>query len=104
MKLLHAADFHLDSPMSGLDREKSAQRRGELRELPACLARLAGEEGMVAGSGDTASYVLNTNSKKFHKPDCSNAASISAGNREDYTGDRSALLDDGYSPCGQCKP
>ena len=34
MKLLHAADFHLDSPMSGLDREKSAQRRGELRELP----------------------------------------------------------------------
>jgi len=67
-------------------------------------SRLAGEEGMVAGSGDTASYVLNTNSKKFHKPDCSNAASISAGNREDYTGDRSALLDDGYSPCGQCKP
>ena len=46
MKLLHAADFHLDSPMSGLDREKSAQRRGELRELPACLARLAGEEGV----------------------------------------------------------
>ena len=67
-------------------------------------SRLAGEEGTVAGSGETASYVLNTNSKKFHKPDCSNAASISAGNREDYTGDRSALLDDGYSPCGQCKP
>ena len=67
-------------------------------------SRLAGEEGTVAGSGDTASYVLNTNSKKFHKPDCSNAASISAGNREDYTGDRNALLDDGYSPCGQCKP
>ena len=43
-------------------------------------------------------------SKKFHKPDCSNAASISAGNREDYTGDRNALLDGGYSPCGQCKP
>ncbi|MDE6841654.1 MAG: DNA repair exonuclease [Oscillospiraceae bacterium] len=44
MKLLHAADFHLDSPLSGLPAEKSAQRRRELREVPARLARLAREE------------------------------------------------------------
>ena len=44
MKLLHAADFHLDSPLSGLSPEKSAQRRRELREIPARLAKLAGEE------------------------------------------------------------
>lgn len=44
MKLLHAADFHLDSPLSGLFPEKSAQRRRELREIPARLAKLAGEE------------------------------------------------------------
>lgn len=46
MKLLHAADFHLDSPLSGLTAEKSAQRRGELRDIPARLARLAKEEGV----------------------------------------------------------
>ena len=45
MKLLHASDFHLDSPLSGLSPEKSAQRRGELREVPARLAKLAREEG-----------------------------------------------------------
>ena len=45
MKLLHASDFHLDSPLSGLPPEKSAQRRGELRELPARLAKLAKDEG-----------------------------------------------------------
>lgn len=44
MKLLHAADLHLDSPLSGLSPEKSAQRRRELREVPARLAKLAREE------------------------------------------------------------
>lgn len=46
MKLLHASDFHLDSPLSGLPPEKGAQRRRELRELPARLAKLAKDEGV----------------------------------------------------------
>lgn len=46
MKLLHASDFHLDAPLSGLSPEKSAQRRRELREIPARLARLARDEGV----------------------------------------------------------
>lgn len=46
MKLLHAADFHLDSPLSGLPPDKSALRRRELRELPARLAALAREESV----------------------------------------------------------
>lgn len=45
MKLLHASDFHLDSPLSGLPPEKSAQRRRELRDIPTRLARLAKDEG-----------------------------------------------------------
>ena len=44
MKLLHASDFHLDSPMTGLSPEKSAQRRRELREIPARLVQLAKDE------------------------------------------------------------
>lgn len=46
MKLLHASDFHLDSPLSGLPGSKSALRRGELRDIPARLAALAREEGV----------------------------------------------------------
>ena len=46
MKLLHASDFHLDSPLAGLPPEKSAQRRRELREVPARLAALARSEGV----------------------------------------------------------
>jgi DNA-entry nuclease len=49
-------------------------------------------------------YVLNTNSKKFHYPDCSSAKKISDKNKEDFTGTRDSLLDKGYTACGQCKP
>ena len=50
------------------------------------------------------SYVLNTNTKKFHFADCSSAKSMSETNKKLYTGERSALIVDGYSPCGVCKP
>lgn len=49
-------------------------------------------------------YILNTNSLKFHRPDCSSASQISDANREEYTGTREELIKQGYTPCGYCKP
>lgn len=49
-------------------------------------------------------YILNTNSLKFHRPDCSSASQISDANREEYTGTREELIEQGYTPCGYCKP
>lgn len=49
-------------------------------------------------------FVLNKNSKKFHKPDCSGAKDISAKNRENFKGSRNELISKGYDPCGICKP
>lgn len=49
-------------------------------------------------------YILNTNSHKFHRPDCSSASQISDANREEYTGTREELIEQGYTPCGYCKP
>ncbi len=49
-------------------------------------------------------YILNTKSMKFHRPDCSGAASMSEVNRQEYTGSRETLISEGYTPCGQCKP
>lgn len=51
-----------------------------------------------------ATYILNTNSLKFHRPDCSSASQISDANREEYTGTREELIEQGYTPCGYCKP
>ena len=54
IKIIHGADFHLDSPFSGLSPQRSAQRRSELRQLPRRLADLARTEGadLVLLSGD----------------------------------------------------
>ena len=49
-------------------------------------------------------YVLNTNSKKFHKPDCSSVESMSEKNKQEKTCTREELINDGYTPCGVCKP
>lgn len=49
-------------------------------------------------------YILNTESGKFHKPTCASAAKLDESKKETYTGDREGLIEEGYSPCGICKP
>ncbi len=44
MKILHASDFHLDSPFHALDAEQAMARRRELRRLPRRLAETARRE------------------------------------------------------------
>ena len=53
---------------------------------------------------DSTEYILNTNSHKFHKPDCAYAGDIKEENRQVYKGSRDILIAQGYSPCGGCKP
>ena len=49
-------------------------------------------------------YILNKNTKKFHKPECSGTKKIKAKNKGEYTGSRQTLIDEGYEPCGNCNP
>lgn len=49
-------------------------------------------------------YVLNTNTHKFHNPSCSSVKQIKDGNRQDYTGSRSDVIAMGYDPCKRCNP
>lgn len=49
-------------------------------------------------------YILNTNSKKFHRSDCKQGQSTSEKNRENYQGAREELIQNGYEPAGCCDP
>ncbi len=49
-------------------------------------------------------YVLNTSSKKFHLPDCSSVKKIDDKNKDTTNKTREQLIDEGYDPCGACKP
>ena len=53
---------------------------------------------------ETATYILNTNSMRFHLKTCSKAPAVSSPNYELTGKSRALLIADGYSPCGVCKP
>ena len=68
---------------------------GDSREAPRDGGASAEEEH---------TYILNTNSKKFHLPDCPGATAISEENRKEVTCTRQELIEQGYDPCGNCHP
>ena len=49
-------------------------------------------------------YIINTNTGKFHLPDCRLAESIKKENRKLYTGNREELINQGLEPCKSCNP
>jgi hypothetical protein len=52
----------------------------------------------------SASYVLNTNTHKFHYPGCKSVKKISPENYSTSNSSRDELISQGYDPCGNCKP
>lgn len=49
-------------------------------------------------------YVLNTNTKKFHYPTCSGVDDMKEKNKQIYTGSRDEVINMGYVPCKRCNP
>lgn len=65
--------------------------------------------GEASGTGQNArsaaiTYILNTNTMKFHLPDCPSVQDIAPSNREESTLSRKKLQNAGYEPCGRCNP
>lgn len=58
----------------------------------------------TSASEEVHSYVLNTNTRKFHVPGCSSVGKIKAANRQDVETTRSDVLSQGYEPCKKCNP
>ena len=49
-------------------------------------------------------YVLNTNTMKFHYPSCSSVDDMKEKNKQIYTGSREDVISMGYVPCKRCNP
>lgn len=68
-------------------------------------AQASGGETAAGGTADvTGEYVLNTNTKKFHRPSCSSVAQMSPENKAAFSGSREELIAAGYDPCKRCNP
>ena len=58
----------------------------------------------VSDSSAEKTYVLNTNTHKFHDPDCSSVSQMKEKNKRIVTESRDQIITDGYEPCGRCHP
>ena len=59
------------------------------------------EEKEESGNGH---YILNTGTKKFHKPDCGSVKKMSDKNKKESNQSREELIAEGYEPCKSCNP
>ena len=68
-------------------------------------AQASGGDAAAGNTADvTGEYVLNTNTKKFHRPSCSSVAQMSPENKAAFSGSREELVAAGYDPCKRCNP
>ncbi len=65
-------------------------------------SRDGGPATATGAAAKPSKFVVNTSTKKFHKPSCSYAKS--SDNTKTVTGTRDSLINEGYAPCGKCKP
>lgn len=61
-------------------------------------------ESTASSSESSETYILNTNSKKFHKLGCGSIAQMKDSNKKEFSGSRDELLSQGYDPCKRCNP
>ena len=67
-------------------------------------ADTSGDPSSSASTAEQQTYIPNKRSHKFHRPECDGAQSMSPSNKEEFTGLRQTLIDEGYTPCKSCNP
>lgn len=67
-------------------------------------AKTSGDSSSSASTAEQQKYILNKRSHKFHRPECDSVQSMSPSNKEEFTGLRQTLIDEGYTPCRSCNP
>lgn len=67
-------------------------------------AKTSGSSTSSASTAEQQTYILNKRSHKFHRPACDSVQSMSPSNKEEFTGLRQTLIDEGYTPCRSCNP
>jgi len=79
------------------------------RSLPPADPNGSTDDVIITSLPDTegernATYILNTNTKRFHYPYCDSVNDMKEKNKEEFYGTRDEAIELGYKPCGVCKP
>lgn len=80
---------------------------GNSNDVPAQPAATAQNQAVTdsqVADNVTYEYVLNTSTKKMHRPFCDSVDKIKDSNRKTSAESRDALISQGYVPCKKCNP
>ena len=61
-------------------------------------------ETPTPAQSNSITYVLHTNTHKFHYPDCRSVGQIKPNHRVNSTQSREEIVAQGFKPCGNCHP
>lgn len=77
----------------------------ETKKETSAKATTTKQETTTSTTNDvSATYILNKNTKKFHKTSCASAKKIKESNKDTYSGSKQDLINRGYVPCKNCNP
>lgn len=87
----------------------AGQKSSSASSSPSTAAGAGAGAAASSGSQDAApvaqnTYVLNTNTHKFHDPSCSSVKQMKDKNKKVVTSTRDEVIAQGYDPCKRCNP
>lgn len=83
-----------DQPGIAIDYATGDSHEAEMRQ----------ESEKVGNDPKAETYIINTNTGKFHKPDCGSVSDMKEKNKLEFKGNRDDLAAQGFSSCGRCHP
>ncbi len=91
-------------PQEEAEAGETEARETETQQAEAEDSRQDEAAGERNGGSEELDYVLNTNTHRFHYPDCKSVSDMKDKNKEEFHGSRDELISMGYQPCGNCRP
>lgn len=88
-----------ETSQSSLQQQETKQEQPSVQDSAPTVQEA--EPAPAASDTTEVTYVLNTKTKKFHKPSCSY---LPTTNRKDTSESRESVIAQGYVPCKKCNP
>lgn len=97
-----------ETDAKGRDEEQDdaqAAETGTSAEIQDTESDIGNEKSEIrTDAADEETYIVNTNTGKFHKPSCRSVKQMKESNKSERTATRDELISEGYVPCKNCNP
>lgn len=67
-------------------------------------SRRSDEKNTKKADAKETTYIINTNTGKFHRFSCRSVSDIKPENKREFMGTKEQVKAQGYEPCGNCRP